>query len=71
MLEAYNQYMKMHRELFVLAQELETCTGEFEREMLLYFRKEVIGMLRKARAILNQKECDLLINGENPQINFD
>jgi hypothetical protein len=65
MIETYRSYVLALDELFVIVKEMQTCTDYDDIQCLVGMKNELIKELRKLRSILNQKESELFVNGEN------
>lgn len=71
MIQTYRLYMSLLNELFIVSEQIQKCTDDRKLPRLVFVQTEIIQEVKMLRSILNQKECELFVNGENQETNFN
>jgi hypothetical protein len=71
MIHVYRMYVNTLDELFVIAKEVQKCTDPTRLPHLIHLQTTIIEDLKVFRSILNQKESELFVNGEDYKVNFN
>jgi hypothetical protein len=71
MIQTYRKYISALDELFIIAEQIQKCTDDRKLPHLVFLQNEIIIDLKMFRSILNQKESELFVNGENQKTDFN